>query len=143
MEKINVIIYENNKEIETLHLRVIPNIGDAIKTENGFFRVKERVIYTHPKCDTEDIMISVERLTKNPITGEFDHNGMVEYLERKKEEIVVEAEETRKIIYTTNPIESLNSALRKVTRGKGSFINEMALLKVLYLRVENLEKKWS
>lgn len=52
-------------------------------------------------------------------------------------------EEIRKIIYTTNPIESLNSALRKVTRGKGSFINEMALMKVLYLRVENLEKKWS
>ena len=51
-------------------------------------------------------------------------------------------EEIRKIIYTTNPIESLNSALRKVTRGKGSFINEMALMKVLYLRVENLEKKW-
>ena len=52
-------------------------------------------------------------------------------------------EEIRKIIYTTNPIESLNSALRKVTRGKGTFINEMALMKVLYLRIENLEKKWS
>lgn len=51
-------------------------------------------------------------------------------------------EEIRKIIYTTNPIESLNSALRKVTKGKGSFINEMALMKVLYLRIENLEKKW-
>lgn len=52
-------------------------------------------------------------------------------------------EEIRKIIYTTNPIESLNSALRKVTRGKGSFVNEKALMKVLYLRVENLEKKWN
>ena len=51
-------------------------------------------------------------------------------------------EEIRKIIYTTNPIESLNSALRKVIKGKGSFINEMALMKVLYLRIENLEKKW-
>lgn len=45
-------------------------------------------------------------------------------------------------IYTTNPIESLNSALRKVTKGKGIFINEMALMKVLFLRVENLQKKW-
>lgn len=52
-------------------------------------------------------------------------------------------EEIRKIIYTTNPIESLNSALRKETRGKGSFINEQALMKVLYLRVVNLEEKWS
>lgn len=51
--------------------------------------------------------------------------------------------EIRKIIYTTNPIESLNSCLRKVTRGKGSFINIEALLKVLYLRIQDLEKTWS
>lgn len=49
----------------------------------------------------------------------------------------------RKAIYTTNAIESLNSGLRKVTRGKGSFINENALMKVLYLRVTDLQKKWS
>ena len=49
----------------------------------------------------------------------------------------------RKVIYTTNAIESLNSGLRKVTRGKGSFINENALLKVLYLRIQDLQKKWS
>ena len=49
----------------------------------------------------------------------------------------------RKVIYTTNAIESLNSGLRKVTRGKGSFVNETALLKVLYLRVKDLEKNWS
>lgn len=49
----------------------------------------------------------------------------------------------RKSIYTTNSIESLNSALRKVTKGKGSFINEEALLKVLFLRVIDLQEKWS
>ena len=49
----------------------------------------------------------------------------------------------RKVIYTTNAIESLNSALRKVTKGKGSFINENALMKVLYLRIKDLQKKWS
>lgn len=51
--------------------------------------------------------------------------------------------EIRKIIYTTNPIESLNSSLRKVTRGKGLFISKEALLKVLYLRIKDLEKSWS
>lgn len=50
--------------------------------------------------------------------------------------------EIQKIIYTTNPIESLNSALRKVTKGKGSFINKEALLKVMFLRIQDLEKKW-
>ena len=49
----------------------------------------------------------------------------------------------RKVIYTTNAIESLNSALRKVTKGKGSFINKNALMKVLYLRIKDLQKKWS
>lgn len=51
--------------------------------------------------------------------------------------------EIRKIIYTTNPIESANSALRKVTRGKGSFPSKESVMKVLYLRVVDLEKKWS
>ena len=52
-------------------------------------------------------------------------------------------QEIRKIIYTTNPIESVNSALRKVTRGKGAFPNKEALMKVLFLRIQDLEKKWS
>ena len=49
----------------------------------------------------------------------------------------------RKAIYTTNSIESLNSCLRKVTKGKGSFINENALMKVLYLRIQDLQKNWA
>lgn len=51
--------------------------------------------------------------------------------------------EIRKIIYTTNPIESVNSCLRKVTRGKGSFPNEESVMKILYLRIKELEKKWT
>lgn len=48
--------------------------------------------------------------------------------------------EIRKILYTTNPIENLNSCLRKVNRGRGSFISVEALLKVLYLIIKDLEK---
>ena len=36
----------------------------------------------------------------------------------------------------------MNSALRKVTNGKGSFVNEQALEKVLYLRIKELKEKW-
>ena len=50
--------------------------------------------------------------------------------------------EIRKCIYTTNAIESVNSALRKVTRGKGSFPSEEAVYKVLYLRIRELKEKW-
>jgi transposase-like protein len=49
----------------------------------------------------------------------------------------------RKIIYTTNSIESVNSALRKVTDRKGALPNEDALYKLLYLRIEDLTKKWT
>ena len=52
------------------------------------------------------------------------------------------SENIRKIIYTTNPIESLNSALRKVTNGKGSFVNEQALEKVFYLRIKEIKERW-
>ena len=44
-------------------------------------------------------------------------------------------------MYTTNAIEAINSSFRKVTK-KGAFPNETALLKLLYLRVMELEKKW-
>ena len=49
----------------------------------------------------------------------------------------------RKVIYTTNAIESLNAGLRKVTKGKGAFINDVALMKVLYLRIKDLQKQWA
>ena len=47
----------------------------------------------------------------------------------------------RKILYTTNAVESVNSSFRKVTK-KGAFPNENALLKLLYLRISELYKKW-
>lgn len=49
--------------------------------------------------------------------------------------------DVRKIMYTTNAIESVNSSFRKVTK-KGTFPNENALFKLLYLRIKELEKKW-
>jgi len=46
--------------------------------------------------------------------------------------------EVRRVIYTTNLIESMNARLRKVTRNRGQFPSEQAALKVLYLAVRNL-----
>ena len=51
--------------------------------------------------------------------------------------------EIRKMIYTTNAIESFNSALRKVTDRKAAFPNEMAVMKILYLRTLDVVKKWT
>ena len=51
-------------------------------------------------------------------------------------------QEIRKCIYTSNAVESVNSALRKVTRGKGAFPSESSLFKVMYLRIRELSEKW-
>ena len=51
--------------------------------------------------------------------------------------------EIRKMIYTTNMIESFNSALRKVTNGKASFPNTESVMKILYLRTLDITKKWT
>ena len=49
-------------------------------------------------------------------------------------------DEVRRVIYTTNLIESMNARLRKVTRNRGQFPSEQAALKVLYLAVRNLDE---
>lgn len=49
--------------------------------------------------------------------------------------------EIRTVIYTTNAIESINYQLRKITRNRGHFPNDEALLKLLYLGVRNLNTK--
>lgn len=48
----------------------------------------------------------------------------------------------RKVMYTTNAVESINSSFRKVTK-KGAFPSEQALIKLLYLRITELYKKWN
>ncbi len=51
--------------------------------------------------------------------------------------------EIRKVIYTTNAIESLNSGFRKIIKTKGSFPNDEAVLKLIYLAFRNISKKWT
>ena len=51
--------------------------------------------------------------------------------------------EIRTIMYTTNAIESAHSYLRKVTKNRSSFPNDIAAMKLLYLAIKNLTKKWS
>jgi len=51
--------------------------------------------------------------------------------------------ELRKIIYTTNMIESYHRQLRKVTKGKSIFPNDEALLKSLYMATQDVLRKWT
>ena len=51
--------------------------------------------------------------------------------------------EIRKVIYTTNAIESLNRSLRKVLKTRGALPSDEALLKLLYLALGKITKKWT
>ena len=49
---------------------------------------------------------------------------------------------TRKVIYTTNAIESLNSSYKRLNRQRSVFPSSKALLKTLYLSTKRITKKW-
>lgn len=52
-------------------------------------------------------------------------------------------EDIRRVIYTTNAIESIHRQFRKLTKTKGAFPNENSLLKLLYVGILNASKKWT
>jgi putative transposase len=52
-------------------------------------------------------------------------------------------DDIRKAIYTTNAIESLNRSLRKVIKTKGAFPSEASVMKIIYLALANIAKKWT
>jgi transposase-like protein len=52
------------------------------------------------------------------------------------------APEIRKVIYTTNAVESLHMSLRKIIKNRGSFPNEESAVKLLYLALRNASAKW-
>ncbi len=49
----------------------------------------------------------------------------------------------RKLIYTTNTIEGYHRQIRKVTKNKGVFTSDMALLKLIYLATDRIQQKWT
>lgn len=51
--------------------------------------------------------------------------------------------EIRTLIYTTNPIESLNRGLKKVSKNRAVFPTEDAILKLLYLAINDIQKRWT
>ncbi len=97
-------------------------------------------IYTSSSLDEAEICLDAFRknFEKSPKIVEKVEDFM-QYLEPLFEL----PKEIRKAIYTSNVVESVNSALRKVTRGKGSFPSEESVIKVMYLRIKDLKEKWS
>jgi len=53
------------------------------------------------------------------------------------------APELRRVIYTTNAIESFNARVRKLVRVRGHFVSDDAALKLVYLAIQNVQKRWT
>ena len=126
-------------------------------TQRCIVHIVRNIYSIIPKKETKEIISDFKKIytSSNLENAKLEYENFVEkYSENKK--LIKKVKENiewiyqlfdyptgiRKVIYTTNAIESLNSGLRKVTKGKGS-INENALMKLLFLRIQDLQKNWS
>lgn len=107
---------------------------------------RKEVIEDFKKIYTSSLREYAEEEYKKFLEKYKEEKTIIKYVRENIEHIYSlyeYTEEIRKLIYTTNTIESVNSSLRKVTRGKGTFVNEMSVMKVMYLRVKELKEKWA
>jgi putative transposase len=100
-----------------------------------------RAIYTAATAEEAEI-----RLAEFDAKWGAEYPPIVQSWQRNWERIVPFFDypaEIRKVIYTTNAIESVNMSLRKVTKTRGSFPTDDALIKLFYLAIRNISKKWT
>lgn len=112
----------------------------ASKDQKEFLKDLKLVYKATNKDIAEDQLLLLEEKwgDKYPV--------VIESWNRNWEELSTYFEYTepiRKIIYTTNAVEGFHRQVRKVTKTKGAFTNDMALLKLVYLATKNIEKKWT
>ena len=112
----------------------------ASKDQKEFMKDLKLVYKATNKSVAEDQLLKLSEKwgTKYPV--------VIQSWDRNWEELSAYFEYTepiRRIIYTTNAVEGFHRQVRKVTKTKGAFTNDMALLKLVYLATKNIEKKWS
>ena len=112
----------------------------ASKDQKEFMRDLKLVYKAPTKAVAEDALLALEEKwgKKYPAVIESWQNNWEEL-----SQYFQYTEPIRKIIYTTNAVEGFHRQIRKVTKTKGAFTNDMALLKLVYLATMNIQKKWT
>jgi transposase-like protein len=112
----------------------------ASKDQKEFMRDLKLVYRAATKDLAEDALLSLEEKwgEKYPIVIESWQNNWEELSQYFQYTAPI-----RKIIYTTNAVEGFHRQVRKVTKTKGAFTNDTALLKLVYLATMNIQKKWT
>jgi len=100
-----------------------------------------RAIYTATTAEEAE-----QRLTQFEAKWDADYRPIDQSWRRNWDRLIPFFDyppEIRKVIYTTNAIESVNYSLRKLTKHRGAFPSDEALMKLLYLALRNISKKWT
>lgn len=112
----------------------------ASKEQKEFMKELKKVY----RADTKDLAeMELENLAEN---WKKKYPVVIESWQRNWDKLSTYFQYTgpiRKLIYTTNPIEGYHRQIRKVTKNKGAFPNEMSLLKLTYLATKRIEQKWT
>lgn len=112
----------------------------ASKDQKAFIKDLKKVYQAVNKQTAEDELVKLEEIwgKKYPIVLNSWQNNW-----HKLSTYFAYDEQIRKIIYTTNAVEGFHRQVRKVTKTKGVFPNDIALLKLIYLATLNISKKWT
>lgn len=110
----------------------------ASKDQKEFMRDLKPIYRATTKELAEDALLVLEEKwgEKYPVVIESWQNNLEEL-----SQYFQYTEPIRKIIYTTNAVEGFHRQVRKVTKTKGAFTSDMALLKLVYLATMNIQKK--
>lgn len=112
----------------------------ASKDQKEFLKDLKKVYRAISKDIAEDELLSLEQKWggKYPVVIDSWQNNWEELSQYFQFSAPI-----RKMIYTTNAVEGFHRQVRKVTKTKGAFPNDTALLKLVYLATKNIEKKWT
>jgi putative transposase len=108
--------------------------------QRKFVAADLRAIYTAPTAEAAE-----QELTRFGEKWDKQYGAIRSMWQRHWDRIIpffAFSPEIRKVMYTTNAIESLNMSLRKIIKTRGSFPSEQAALKLLYLALKNVAVKW-
>ena len=164
-----VITELRNRGVEDIFIACVDGLKgfpDAISSVFPHIEVQQCVIHLIrntlryiARKDSKEFMTDLKKVYKAPTEeAALQELGLVEEKWGKKYPLALKSwrnnwdhisvffrypEEIRKIIYTTNMVESLHRQFRKVTKNRSVFPNDDALKKMLYLAYRDLSKKWT
>jgi len=166
---LSVLTDLQQRGVRDILIACIDNLGGFEEAINSIYpktevqscivhQIRNTVKYVASK-DSKEVMRDIKKIYKAPTKEAAEkHLDDLEEKWNKKYPVVIRSwrnnwhklstffkysEDIRRLIYTTNTIEGYHRQIRKVTKTKGAFTNDMALLKLVYLATQRIMEKWT